>query len=389
MAFMIVHNPIQAMFDYAPNLTCTLFEAEPYPVLYSYVLLAIVILKGMAATMPNHYLAMNHMKIWKITFALILTSWTIEYIIILLRYKTLCTKHNIYNHQEFDNFTLDPDIMFKKPATLNSHIALVLMAWLLKFVWNLFNQIIKGCRRFNNLRVTHVHTISRYMNNINSFQSRVCVMNDCESEIYQPVCETVNRSIVNHQESKRDLLLDCNKLDTGNISVREIQDNKEKTSIIVPSSRKFASRVHCMPIRLGEPEKGITEVTLEYNVESPPVQEQEMTHIKPHEHNQLQQDDDLEVEEEIHLSNNVAPYCSLDNSPFHDSQLDQSDYNNTPPSQNLGSFCCPSKLSYPNKSALNQPKPVLIPRGVYQEILRVPTPVPCEIRSQDISPKLR
>ncbi len=382
MAFMIVHNPIQAMFDYAPNLTCTLFEAEPYPVLYCYVLLAIVILKGMAATMPNQYLAMNHMKVWKITFALILTSWTIEYIIILLRYKTLCTKHNIYNHQEFDNFTLDPDVMFKKPATLNSHIALVLMAWLLKFVWNLSNQILKCCRRFNKLRVTQIHTISSCMNNINSFQSRVCVMNDCDSEIYQPVSETMDRNIVSHEESKSGLFLDCKKLDTGNISVRENQDNKEQTSIIVPTSRMFASRVHCMPIDLGEPEKGITE-GIKYDEESPPLNDIIQQEMTPSELNQLEQDDDLEVEEEIHLSNNFDQYCNVDNT-----QLDQYDYNNAPP-QNLGSFCCPSKLGNPNKSALDQPKQVLIPRGVYQEILRVPTPVHCEIRSQDISPKLR
>ena len=391
MAFMIVHNPVQVMFDYAPNLTCTLFEAEPYPVLYCYVLSAIIILKGMAATMPNQYLAMNHMKVWKITFVFIMTLWTLEYIFILLQYKTLCTKHNIYNHQIFDMFTLNADIMTKKPATLNIHMAIGVIAWLLSY---LSNKLLLCGMRLSKLRVTHIHTISRFINNIHSFRPRVCVMNDFDSESYQKESENVTKDIVNQEEACNDLLLDCTKLNTANNYLVDIQENEEETIFRISKSNNFASSLNSTPIGFGETDKGITkEESLGNNADALPVdsivQIEEIAHPKPDIQNQLQHNDDLEVEEEILLGNNFELRCRIDNLLSHVTHLKHSDPHNTPTHQTFALLCCPSKLRHPIESTLDQPKPVLIPRGGYQEVTRALTPPGGETNSSNISPKLR
>ena len=125
--FNLFPEIIQWGLDRFPNLTCSITVNEMYTVLMSYCFLAILVFKALAIFSPAYYLSMNHVKMWKWTFSLISVLWFLEYLIILLSYKTLCTKHNIYNLQTFRNLSVNGSDteLNEKPPTLFLHSALV------------------------------------------------------------------------------------------------------------------------------------------------------------------------------------------------------------------------------------------------------------------------
>ncbi len=125
--FNLFPEIIQWGLDRFPNLTCSITVNEMYTVLMSYCFLAILVFKALAIFSPAYYLSMNHVKMWKWTFSLISVLWFLEYLIIFLSYKTLCTKHNIYNLQTFRNLSVNGSDteLNEKPPTLFLHSALV------------------------------------------------------------------------------------------------------------------------------------------------------------------------------------------------------------------------------------------------------------------------
>ncbi len=117
-----------------PNLTCSLTVHEFFAVLLSYFFKAILVFKALARLSPADYLSMDHIKVWKVTFASIMGFWMMEYIIVLTNYKTLCTVQNIENLQNFHNMSVDKDYMEKKPATFYMHTAAILGLRMLIYV---------------------------------------------------------------------------------------------------------------------------------------------------------------------------------------------------------------------------------------------------------------
>ncbi len=117
---------IQWGLDEFPNLTCSLTVHEFFSVLLSYFFKAILVFKALAALSPADYLSMDHVKIWRVTFAAIMGLWIIEYIFVLANFSTMCTEQNIDNLRDFHNMSVNADIMEKKPATFLMHSATIL-----------------------------------------------------------------------------------------------------------------------------------------------------------------------------------------------------------------------------------------------------------------------
>ena len=117
--------------------------------------------------MPSSYIAMNHVGTGRITIAAIILAFIIEYSYILWKYKTICTKHNIYNLQTFNGFILDKDKMNMKPATLIYHMAIILVPWLLdKIGRSLKKRVSRRVMNFPNEAISQVQRNIRQIRNM-------------------------------------------------------------------------------------------------------------------------------------------------------------------------------------------------------------------------------
>ena len=117
-----------------PNLACSILSYEPWYVLSSYFLFAIISFKSMIAVFPTDYINMNHDKVWKVTIILIISCWAFEYSFFIAYFNTVCNKLNIESlGQKFD---IEKDNFKYKPTVIHIHILSLWIPQILKLMVN-------------------------------------------------------------------------------------------------------------------------------------------------------------------------------------------------------------------------------------------------------------
>ena len=134
-------NTMQAMLDYAPNLTCSIMMEECNIVIFCNCCFAFLLFKTLASVASTEYLSMNHDKTWKITCFTITISMIIEYTFLMIYYGTWCTLRNIHYIETFTVYTFDKSQLKYKPETLVIHEILMFLPELIKFMNNLWRKL--------------------------------------------------------------------------------------------------------------------------------------------------------------------------------------------------------------------------------------------------------
>ena len=134
-------NTMQAMLDYAPNLTCSIMMEECNIVIFCNCCFAFLLFKTLASVASTEYLSMNHDKTWKITCFAITISMIIEYTFLMIYYGTWCTLRNIHYIETFTVYTFDKSQLKHKPETLVIHEILMFLPDLIKMINNLWRKL--------------------------------------------------------------------------------------------------------------------------------------------------------------------------------------------------------------------------------------------------------
>ena len=125
-------SSIQILAQSYPNLTCSILSYEPWYVLSSYFLFAIISFKSMIAVYPTDFINMNHDKVWKVTIIFILSCWAFEYVFFILYFKTVCNKLNIESLGQ--KFEIEMDLFQYKPAVIQYHMLSLWIPQILKLM---------------------------------------------------------------------------------------------------------------------------------------------------------------------------------------------------------------------------------------------------------------